>query len=314
MSDLKVTSTSWHSYPKIFNLGHSAIEKLFLNRVLIEEKVDGSQFSFGKFDGVLKVRSKRVEMDIDAPEQMFAKAVATVKELAPLLQDGWTYRAEFLSKPKHNVLAYDRVPDKHLIIYDINDGPESYLVYGEKISEAHRLGLECVDILYVGELHSEKKIKELLNQISMLGGAKIEGIVIKNYQQFGADGKAQMGKFVSEEFKEIHAGDWRERHPTPGDCVEQLIAKYRSPARWQKAIQHLTEMGQIENSPKDIGIILAEIKRDTFEEEAYEIAAQLINWARPKIERGIVNGFPAWYKELLMKQAFDNSTSNEGDK
>ena len=48
-----------------------------------------SQFSFGiDMDHVLHVRSKGVVMDIDNPEGMFNKAVATVKELAPLLMPG----------------------------------------------------------------------------------------------------------------------------------------------------------------------------------------------------------------------------------
>lgn len=35
------------SYPKIYNLGHDAINNLFESQVEISEKLDGSQFSFG---------------------------------------------------------------------------------------------------------------------------------------------------------------------------------------------------------------------------------------------------------------------------
>lgn len=38
-------STSWHSYPSIYALGHRALGELFLDPVVVEEKVDGSQFS-----------------------------------------------------------------------------------------------------------------------------------------------------------------------------------------------------------------------------------------------------------------------------
>ena len=37
------------SYPKIYSLGHAAILDLLDGRVIVEEKVDGSQFSFGLF-------------------------------------------------------------------------------------------------------------------------------------------------------------------------------------------------------------------------------------------------------------------------
>lgn len=41
---------SWTSYPKIWNVGHAAVATMFDHPVLVEEKVDGSQFSFGRFD------------------------------------------------------------------------------------------------------------------------------------------------------------------------------------------------------------------------------------------------------------------------
>ena len=41
---------SWHSYPQIYALGHRYITELLLDPVLVEEKIDGSQFSFGVFE------------------------------------------------------------------------------------------------------------------------------------------------------------------------------------------------------------------------------------------------------------------------
>jgi len=38
-----------NSYPSIYNLGHHAIATLLDAPVLVEEKVDGSQFSFEAF-------------------------------------------------------------------------------------------------------------------------------------------------------------------------------------------------------------------------------------------------------------------------
>ena len=33
--------SSWHSYPKVYALGHSAIKDLLLDSVILEEKIDG---------------------------------------------------------------------------------------------------------------------------------------------------------------------------------------------------------------------------------------------------------------------------------
>lgn len=109
-----------HSYGKIYNFGHRAIVNLLKGPVVVEEKVDGSQFSFGIRNGQIHCRSKGVAINVDAPDSMFAKAVAVVRELAPMLHDGWTYRGEYLQKPKHNALAYDRIPYRHIILFDVD--------------------------------------------------------------------------------------------------------------------------------------------------------------------------------------------------
>ena len=66
---------SWHSYPSIYNIGHRYVVDLLNEPVLIEEKIDGSQFSFGVFDGELKCRSKGAQLNLVAPEKMFIKAI-----------------------------------------------------------------------------------------------------------------------------------------------------------------------------------------------------------------------------------------------
>lgn len=101
---------SWHSYPKVYNIGHPAIDELFSGPVIVEEKVDGSQFSFGKFGDDLLVRSRGRVFDVEAPDNMFSLGAGVVKKLRDDLHDGWTYRGEYLNKPKHNALAYDRTP------------------------------------------------------------------------------------------------------------------------------------------------------------------------------------------------------------
>lgn len=301
--------TSWHSYPKIYALGHRALAPLMDGPVVIEEKVDGSQFSFGMIGGVLRARSKGQELVIDAPEKMFQAAVDTVKALAPMLCPEWTYRGEYLQKPRHNALAYDRIPDRHVIIFDINTEEEVYLSPAEKRAEAGRLGLETVPSIFEGVMSDVDSLLALLDRVSCLGGAKVEGLVVKNYAKFGDDKKALMGKFVSEAFKEIHRGQWRKDNPTNRDVLQSLIGQLRTPARWDKAVQHLKEAGQIDGSPKDIGAIMKEAQRDVIEECADEIKDQLYRWALPHIRRGVVHGVPEWYKRKLAGEQFDIDTT-----
>jgi len=46
------------AFPKIFTIGCNYILDIFKNEVEITEKVDGSQFGFGKINGELFLRRK----------------------------------------------------------------------------------------------------------------------------------------------------------------------------------------------------------------------------------------------------------------
>lgn len=297
---------SYTSYPKVWTLGHAGVKEILFDTVIVEEKVDGSQFSFGRFDGELKCKSKGAEINVEYPEKMFEQAVITAKRLD--LKDGWTYRAEYLKTPKHNVLAYDRIPKDHLIVFDISTGIEEYLSYAAKVNECARLGLECVPILFEGKIEDPAAVVELLQKTSVLGGQKVEGIVIKNYFRFGIDKKVLLAKYVSEAFKEVHAGEWKEANPTKSDIVAHLITSYKTPARWDKAIQHLREAGKLTDSPKDIGLLIREVQEDIEAEEKEEIKNKLYANVIQHIKRGVVGGLPEYYKEHLMKKQFQTVT------
>jgi len=263
-----------NSYPKVWNLGHAAIADLFKDNVIIEEKIDGSQFSFGIIDGKLECRSHHQQIDLDNPG-MFELAVETVRKLEPRLYSGWIYRCEYLSKPKHNTLAYDRVPNKYLIVFDINTGEESYV-----------LGLEVVPLLTPScKFGSYDTFKTLLYTVSCLGGQTIEGIVIKNYHRFGRDGHVLMGKFVNEKFKEQNQKNWK-----TGSYKDILTL-------------------ELTNEPKDIGPLRKEINKDILTECTDEIKEKLFKWAWKNIAKEITKGFPQYYKEKLAKEQFNDNNS-----
>jgi hypothetical protein len=275
--------------------------------------VHNSSFSFGLIDGELQCRSKGKQLILDAPEKMFTKAVATAQELSSLLHPGWVYRSEFLEKPKHNVLAYARVPFRNVIIFDIDTGGENYLTPQEKMDEAHRLGLECVTAFYSGMVESMDQFMQLLETVSCLGGTRIEGLVVKNYNVFTAEKKIALGKYVSERFKEVAGGEWRKANPTDADITSQLITRYRTPARWEKAVQHLRERGELEGTPRDIGNLIREVPADVKKECQDEIKQILFDHFWSKISRGVTNGVADWYKEELLRKGFmevPNETSD----
>jgi hypothetical protein len=333
-----MTSNSWHSYPSIFNLGHKAVGSLLNVPHYIEEKVDGSQFSFGIFSSIegktenplageplyvieefeLRIRSKGAQMVVDAPMAMFKLGAETVKRLGPDLHPGWTYRGEFLAKPKHNTLAYDRAPAGNVILFDVEIGDQEFLTPEQKRAEAERLGLECVPVLAWDKQGGGTSLGQLRSIIdgtkSVLGGQTIEGIVIKQLGPgylYGQDSKVLMGKFVSERFKEAHKLVWGENNPTSGDILTKLGAAYGTQARWMKAVQHLKDAGLLEDSPRDIGKLLIECQKDIGQECKEEIQKALWKWAWPHVSRMVTRGMPEWYKQYLLEKQFEAGTVME---
>ena len=295
-----------HNYPSVFTLGHKAIRDLLDGIVVVQEKIDGSQFSFGSVDGLLQCRSKRTIIDVDAPDKLFAAAVTTVKKLFDdhRLVSGWTYRGEVLSKPKHNTLAYSRVPIGNVILFDVDTGMENYVLPAQLACISMDLELEVVSTLFVGQLESLAQLSAFLERDSRLGGVKVEGVVIKNYNRFGVDKKCLMGKLVSAEFQEKHQRDWHERNPAGTDIVEEIGACLAVEARWQKAVQHVREAGNLVDGPQDIGLLIRAVHEDIEKEETDWIKVRLYEHVSKKIKGRATNGLPEWYKRRLAEQGF----------
>lgn len=294
-----------HSYGKIYHLGHRNIAALLDGPVLVEEKVDGSQFSFGRRGNDLFFRSRGATIYPETADKLFKAAVEYVVSIKDLLIDGYTYRGEVLHAVRHNTLTYGRTPKHNVVIFDIEqDEGQSYLSPEDKKMEATRLDLETVPAFFVGSITTMEQFKDIMESQSFLGGCKLEGVVVKNYNQFGEDKKILMGKWVREEFKEIHQGAWKGANPSRSDLIEMMIKVYRNEARWLKAIQHLRDTGKLKGEPQDIGSLIKEFQKDLVEECAPEIKEKLYEYALPKILRGASAGLPEFYKAKLVEQQF----------
>ena len=294
------------SYSSPLAVGHRAVQSLWDGTVWAQEKIDGSQFSLGLRDGVLCCRSRNNDLSdlVGNPVGMFKLAVETAVRLSPGLREGWTYRCEFLSKPKHNTLAYDRVPKGNIILFDIDRGDQDYMDPVDLADHAVRLGLEAVPLFgCFTEKQGLDQLLPLLKRASILGKQTVEGIVLKNYDQFGQDGKTMMAKLVSKDFQESHASDWKQRHPSKQNIIEQLIERYGTEARWRKAVQHLREAGRLEGAPRDIGLLIKEIPEDILADSTEDIKEELFKAFIKDLRRGWTKGMPEWYKRQLAEEA-----------
>lgn len=295
------------SYAKVYQIGHAKIDGIFSDPVLIEEKYDGSQFCFGMIDGEFVCRSHNVDIDWQqGVDSMFQKAFDYAYSKVGILPDNTIFRCEYLQKEKHNTLRYLRIPKNNLVLFDVEIGLQPLIDSARKSQYAELLEIEPVQRIYKGIINTADELLKFLETESSLGGTKLEGIVIKNYNKYGDDKKYFVGKYVSEAFKEKHSTDWKDRNPSRSDVILKLGDEMRSAARWMKAIQHLKEDGKLENSPKDIGILLKEIHVDIEKDESEYIKEKLYSYAIKNIKSFAVRGFPEFYKKYLLENTFEN--------
>jgi hypothetical protein len=288
-------------YPKVYALGHKYIQDILQGETIVEEKIDGSQFNFNKnFDGELFIYSRAAKLNLEAPDGMFKNGVDYIISIKDKLTLGFKYHGEYLQKPKHNVLPYSRIPNNHIIIFDIENEEGIPLNPVEKRREADRLNLETVPKLMV----NCTKVEDLFNLLetpSILGNETIEGVVVKNYNKYTQFNTYYVGKYVSEKYKERHQVDWKEKTISNKNILEKIIDTLKTEARWQKAIQHLKESGEYLGEPKDIGKLLPLINEDIETEEQDLIKEMLYNYYIKDIKRVVFQGFPEWYKKKLME-------------
>lgn len=292
-------------YSKVHQMYHRETQKMRGKLLTIQEKVDGSQISFGRRDGKLFVKSHNHMIDIDNPEKMFALAVQNLKDL--MLPDGIVFRGEYLSKPKHNTLTYDRVPLRNIIIYDIEvgDGTNDYMNWEDVKMNATLCGFEVVPTIFVDTFDNimleTDMFDDMLKEQSILGGTTIEGIVVKCYSMVDCNEKILMAKYVSPKFKEMNGSNNRVKNTK--DVVAEIAKKFNTLARYEKTVQHLREDGQIIDDMTDIGPLMRELNRDFEDECVDDVKDMLYSHFRKKIMRGVSAGFPEWYKSKLLTAA-----------
>jgi len=167
---------------------------------------------------------------------------------------------------------------------------------------ADYIKLESTPVLWEGDGSDVTLdlLKELLTTDSIIGGVKVEGVVIKNYDKY-IKHKVMMAKYVSTDFQEKHGKDWKQRNP---GAIEYVVGHFNKEAIFQKAVQHLEEAGELEHEPKDIGKLMKELNQDIEREHGEEIKEMLYKKEKGKILKGITRGFPEWYKEQLAETVY----------
>lgn len=288
------------AFPKIFAIGTDYINDIFKENVQITEKIDGSQLDFGKVNGELYIRSKGAQLYFENPEKMFLEGISYIEQIGHIIPDNTIFYAEYLKTPKHNTLNYSRVPKNRIMLFGVKDTSEKFFLDTEEYAEL--LGIEHVPILYYGKVNDVNELTSFLERESILGNATIEGVVVKNFERKFLLGGMPMpimaGKYVSEKFKEVHRERWGIEEKAKSRMAI-FCESFRTEARWEKAVQHLVENGELENEPKDIGKLFKEVHEDIEQEEKENIKNFLWGQFKNEIKKKATHGMPEWYKKKL---------------
>lgn len=279
--------------------------QLLGRELVVQEKVDGSQFVFGINEDTGKFRAQTRRRNVlTMDDGHMGLAVANLQPQEDKLNPNWVYFGECLTKRKHNRIAYSRIPRGFLVLFDIFDSESGvYIPRGRLEEEAASLGIEVVPELYSGPFSEMPTFEELLDRESFLEGHNIEGVVIKDYTN------KSFFKVVSQEFQEISQ---QKRVRTPKDSdqyLDDLFDTYRTESRWHKAMQHLFEEGQLTGTMRDVGPLLKELSMD-FEEECKPLLKdQLYNLFRKRAIKKVSQGFAEWYRTQIGQDpaSLDNS-------
>jgi len=314
-------------YQKIQQAYKDEVKDILDGHVIIEEKVDGSQFRIEiDIDGKITCGSHHQDgvtvdsmfkLGVEKAEHVFTGYKPEVK---------MTVFCEYLATPKQNAIPYARVPLHNLLVFDIKRDT-LYLDRPQKELFCKQHGLEVVPILWEGdgkEIADEHGrvnkafAEELLKRESILGHQRgfdrIEGFVVKNYSKFydinkypHFEGHWKCVKIVNDAFKEKN----REENPNKANKFQELKDNYRSEARMLKTIQHLKEKGLLKGELSDLKLLIPEMERDIWEEEGEELAKTLVKMFGKEIVGYASKGMVAYYKNYLLQKDGPNESSSD---
>ena len=299
-------------YPKVLHIGAPLVATVFYEEVELSEKVDGSQCRIELTDESVMVGSKNQGI---ADPGMFEIAHEQGERIHSetdwrTLGDHVTLFCEFLETPKHNTIKYDRVPLNHLYLFGAMLGTD-HMVTGGLIEMAKHLVIDPPNILDCKLIESAEELKEFMTRESYLGGSTVEGVVIKNYnrtydplqvhsQEF--IGYPMTAKYVNKDFTAANAKQWNTISRKTG--VDAIIERFFIGDRFNKAIQHVREEGNITYMKKDLQYLIPEFFDDLMDEKKEAMTNMIMGEVFKVIKRRASHYVVQSYIEYLTERQF----------
>ena len=233
-------------YPKIHTLGSPENEGILNEVVVCQSKIDGANFRcrYISEENKLVFGSRSQMLENANPNEW--KAMRSYLKAFELFKDGFIPGVIYFSESmqKHTI-SYQDIPDT--IGYDVFD-IERQEFYNWK---AAKVAFERIGIPFIN-IHFEKngrdvtidELKQLIKN-SPYRAEGDEGIVLKCYSKKNVFGRPLFAKIVDELFKEENKKAFKTVVPTATNNEFEVIDRYLTTARFEKAILQLKEQGNI---------------------------------------------------------------------
>lgn len=263
----------------------------FKDVVEVTEKMDGSYFQFGWYNGEFRYRTKGT-LDVDGiNDKMFMRIIDILVENKDTFRfaEEVVFCCEYFRGSRHNKIKYTFEEDvPHLFIiktvkrvkeyYSLQSKPGEAVIdiammeYNWKENEETKYAFEFNDcplvISYVPLLDIKDEKGDPFRMTEGRFGAIREGVVIKN-------SKGERFKFVNDNFKEVTS---RRKKRKPIE-VDSIFTHYMEglPNRVDKAIFRLKEQG-IEFTKEQFGRIIGDTVKDLLLEERENIKEEVFKF------------------------------------
>lgn len=289
-------------YTDIVRLGHKSTFGVLEvgDLITITEKIDGANASFilNELNEVdCFSRNNQVTQD-NTLRGYYGWVKENIK--SALLNPKYRYYGEWCVSHK---IQYKPEYYQNFYLFNVYDEEiGEYLTDNIMRSEAERLGIKTVQLLYEGEYISFEHLLSFVGQSEMAINAG-EGIVVKNVNYKDKYGNQVFVKLVSDEFRETQKQK-APKDPNRALSVEQeFINMTVTKARVDKLLHKLVDEGVLEENfgIEDMGLILknlgSRVYEDVIKEESdslpenYEvqILRKAIGGLLPKLVKSILN-------------------------
>lgn len=285
------------------------------DHVIIQEKINGSQFTIFKKDGELHFYNRNKE--VGPKGDPYINAYLSLHDKKDFFVEGFFYHGEAMRNTTTNNAAYKRMPRYFWIVYEIQRADGSLLTPEEMTVALQNTGIEMTQVLYDSHKNKSVPVQEVIDQLmaqieskqieSCLGGIP-EGIVIKVLNSV-KDGKTCNYRFkqVRSQFAEMSQEKRNKiEQVSDADFIKEIGEIYNTDGRREKAVQHMKEKDVWQpNINKNIGTMVNELDNDLLKEAKEDIKNMLFVrfWSEiSKVARGDVSKF---LKEKYSNQ--DNS-------